>query len=50
MIGQLIADRCLEKLCDGARAVAQLHNMNRDENYLLYRPEPNEFPADCRDD
>lgn len=35
-IGQLIADRHLERLCDGARAVAQLHNMNRDGNYLLH--------------
>ncbi len=35
-IGQLIADRHLDKLCDGARAVAQLHNMNREGNYLLH--------------
>lgn len=35
-IGQLIADRQLDKLCDGARAVAQIHNMNRDGSYLLH--------------
>lgn len=35
-IGQLIADRYLERLCDGARAVAQLHNMDRKGNYLLH--------------
>lgn len=35
-IGQLIADRYLDKLCDGTRAVAQLHNMNREGNYLLH--------------
>ncbi len=35
-IGQLIADRQLEQLCDGARAVAQIHNMNREGSYLLH--------------
>lgn len=35
-IGQLIADRQLDKLCDGARAVAQIHNMNREGSYLLH--------------
>lgn len=35
-IGQLIADRQLEQLCDGARAVTQIHNMNRDGSYLLH--------------
>ena len=35
-IGQLIADRQLDKLCDGARAVAQIHNMNREGRYLLH--------------
>ena len=35
-IGQLIADRHLDKLCDGARAVSQLHNMNREGSYLLH--------------
>lgn len=35
-IGQLIADRHLDKLCDGARAVAQLHNMSREGSYLLH--------------
>ncbi len=35
-IGQLIADRKLEQLCDGARAVTQIHNMNRDGSYLLH--------------
>ena len=35
-IGQLIADRQLEKLSDGARAVAQIHNMNREGSYLLH--------------
>lgn len=35
-IGQLIADRQLDRLCDGARAVAQIHNMNREGSYLLH--------------
>ncbi|MBP5199115.1 MAG: HD domain-containing protein [Schwartzia sp.] len=35
-IGQLIADRYLDRLCDGTRAVAQLHNMSREGNYLLH--------------
>lgn len=35
-IGQLIADRQIDKLCDGARAVAQIHNMNREGSYLLH--------------
>ncbi len=35
-IGQLIADRQLEQLCDGARAVTQIHNMNREGSYLLH--------------
>ena len=35
-IGQLIADRQLNQLCDGARAVAQIHNMNREGSYLLH--------------
>lgn len=35
-IGLLIADRQLEQLCDGARAVAQIHNMNREGSYLLH--------------
>ena len=35
-IGQLIADRQLDKLCDGARAVTQIHNMNREGSYLLH--------------
>lgn len=35
-IGLLIADRQLDKLCDGARAVTQMHNMDRDGDYLLH--------------
>ena len=35
-IGQLIADRQLDQLCDGARAVTQIHNMNREGSYLLH--------------
>ena len=36
-IGQFIAEGHLNQLCDGARAVTQLHNMHRDdEHYLLH--------------
>ncbi len=35
-IGTLIANRQLDKLCDGARAVAQIHNMDREGSYLLH--------------
>lgn len=35
-IGQIIANRQVDKLCDGARAVAQIHNMNREGSYLLH--------------
>ena len=35
-IGQIIANRQVDKLCDGARAVTQIHNMNREGSYLLH--------------
>ena len=35
-IGQIIANRQVDKLCDGARAVAQIHNMNREGSYLFH--------------
>ncbi len=35
-LGLLIADRNLEKLCDGTKAVAQIHNMDREGSYLLH--------------
>ena len=35
-LGLLIADRKLTKLSDGALAIAQIHNMDREGNYLLH--------------
>ena len=32
----LIADRKLDKLCDGTKAVTQIHNMDREGSYLLH--------------
>ncbi len=35
-LGLLIADRKLDKLCDGIKAVTQIHSMDRDGRYLLH--------------
>lgn len=35
-IARFIAEGHINELCDGARAVAQLHNMKRDGEYLLH--------------
>ncbi|MBQ9365348.1 MAG: HD-GYP domain-containing protein [Schwartzia sp.] len=35
-IGSFVAEGHLDEICDGARAVTQLHNMQRDDDYLLH--------------
>lgn len=36
LIGAFIADKKLDELCDGARAVIQIHSMEREGDYLLH--------------
>ncbi len=35
LIGNFLADKKLDELCDGARAVSQIHSMKREGDYLL---------------